>query len=113
MISKDINLAVQHLNDNGIIGFPTETVYGLAANAYNNKAIQKIYSLKRRPSRNPLIVHFKNIESIKKAILEIYHLSTDEQCQLGLNAKQFYDENLSLSRGTQQFIEIFKRVKDA
>lgn len=55
----------------------------------------------------------EDIESIKKAILEIYHLSTDEQCQLGLNAKQFYDENLSLSRGTQQFIEIFKRVKDA
>ena len=55
----------------------------------------------------------EDIESIKKAILEIYHLSTDEQRQLGLNAKQFYDENLSLSRGTQQFIEIFKRVKDA
>ena len=49
----------------GVVAVPTETVYGLAANAYNNKAIQKIYSLKRRPSRNPLIVHFKNIESIK------------------------------------------------
>ncbi|MCH7312336.1 glycosyltransferase family 4 protein [Acinetobacter sp. ANC 4805] len=55
----------------------------------------------------------EDTESIKKAILEIYHLSTDEQRQLGLNAKQFYDENLSLSRGTQQFIEIFKRVEDA
>ena len=49
----------------GVVAVPTETVYGLAANAYNNKAIQKIYSLKKRPSRNPLIVHFKNIESIK------------------------------------------------
>ena len=43
----------------GVVAVPTETVYGLAANAYNNKAIQKIYSLKKRPSRNPLIVHFK------------------------------------------------------
>ncbi len=54
------------VDNGGVVAVPTETVYGLAANAYNNKAIQKIYSLKRRPSRNPLIVHFKNIESIKK-----------------------------------------------
>jgi L-threonylcarbamoyladenylate synthase len=54
------------IDKGGVVAIPTETVYGLAANAYNNKAIQKIYSLKRRPSRNPLIVHFKNIESIKK-----------------------------------------------
>ena len=53
------------VDNGGVVAVPTETVYGLAANAYNNKAIQKIYSLKRRPSRNPLIVHFKNIESIK------------------------------------------------
>ncbi len=50
----------------GVVAVPTETVYGLAANAYNNKAIQKIYSLKKRPSHNPLIIHFKNIEDIKK-----------------------------------------------
>ncbi len=54
------------VDNGGVVAVPTETVYGLAANAYNNKAIQKIYGLKRRPSRNPLIVHFKNIESIKK-----------------------------------------------
>ncbi len=54
------------VDNGGVVAVPTETVYGLAANAYNNKAIQKIYSLKRRPSRNPLIIHFKNIESIKK-----------------------------------------------
>ena len=54
------------VDNGGVVAVPTETVYGLAANAYNNKAIQKIYSLKKRPSRNPLIVHFKNIESIKK-----------------------------------------------
>lgn len=53
------------VDNGGVVAVPTETVYGLAANAYNNKAIQKIYSLKKRPSRNPLIVHFKNIESIK------------------------------------------------
>ncbi|MBC9229536.1 glycosyltransferase family 4 protein [bacterium SPL81] len=54
----------------------------------------------------------EEVGSITSAILEIYHLSEEEQRQLGLNAKQFYQENLSLSSGTQKFIEIFKRVKD-
>jgi len=49
-----------------VVAVPTETVYGLAANAYNTKAVKKIFSLKKRPSNNPLIVHFKNIEQIKK-----------------------------------------------
>ena len=49
-----------------IVAIPTETVYGLAANAYNTKAVKKIFSLKKRPSNNPLIIHFKNIEQIKK-----------------------------------------------
>ena len=49
-----------------VVAVPTETVYGLAANAYNNKAVKKIFALKKRPSHNPLIIHFKNIEQIKK-----------------------------------------------
>ena len=48
---------------------PTETVYGLAANAYNSKAIRKIYALKKRPGNNPLIIHFKNFEDIKKEVV--------------------------------------------
>ncbi|NAR57748.1 glycosyltransferase family 4 protein [Acinetobacter haemolyticus] len=53
----------------------------------------------------------EDIESIKNAILEMYHLPIDEQRQLGLNAKDFYDEKLSLTSGVQQFIEVFERVK--
>jgi len=49
-----------------VVALPTETVYGLAANAYNTKAVKKIFSLKKRPINNPLIIHFKNIEQIKK-----------------------------------------------
>lgn len=41
----------------GLIGLPTETVYGLAANATNEEAVAKIYEAKGRPSDNPLIVH--------------------------------------------------------
>lgn len=57
------------LNKGDVVAVPTETVYGLAANAYNSKAIKKIYSLKKRPSNNPLIIHFKNIEDIKKEVV--------------------------------------------
>jgi L-threonylcarbamoyladenylate synthase len=49
-----------------VVAIPTETVYGLAANAYNTKAVKKIFSLKKRPNNNPLIIHFKNVEQIKK-----------------------------------------------
>jgi L-threonylcarbamoyladenylate synthase len=71
MISKDINLAVQHLNDNGIIGFPTETVYGLAGNAFEPEAIHQIFNVKKRPTFNPLIVHIKGIEDLEKVAVEI------------------------------------------
>lgn len=71
MISTDINLAVQHLNENGIIGFPTETVYGLAGNAFETEAIHKIFDVKKRPTFNPLIVHIKGIEDIEQVAQEI------------------------------------------
>ena len=48
------------------IGIPTETVYGLAGNAYSDLACQKIYKLKKRPKNNPLIVHYFNIHRLKK-----------------------------------------------
>ncbi len=48
-----------------VIAIPTETVYGLAGNAYKTIAIKKIYKLKKRPKNNPLIVHFSNIREIQ------------------------------------------------
>ena len=57
---------VKYLKKNNIVALPTETVYGLAGNAYSKKSIQKIYSLKKRPKINPLIIHYSNIESLKK-----------------------------------------------
>ncbi|MHA3114591.1 glycosyltransferase WbuB [Acinetobacter sp. ANC 4635] len=53
----------------------------------------------------------ENVESIKKAILDIYKLSPIEQQKLGLNARDFYQKKLSLKSGVQQFVEIFKKVK--
>ena len=70
-ISKDINLAINILKDDGIIGFPTETVYGLAGNIYSEKAINTIFETKQRPKFNPLIVHISNINDLDKIAIDI------------------------------------------
>ena len=68
---NSINLikAKQNLENNNVIGLPTETVYGLAANAYSDKSVEKIFKLKKRPAFNPLIIHFKNLKDLKKDVI--------------------------------------------
>ncbi len=53
----DIDTAVDVLRHGGVVGLPTETVYGLAANASNEAAVRRIFAIKRRPTDHPLIVH--------------------------------------------------------
>ena len=62
----NIKKAVKYLNNHECIGIPTETVYGLAANAYSDKGTKKIFKLKGRPPDNPLIVHYYNIKDLEK-----------------------------------------------
>lgn len=71
MITTDINKAKEILLENELIAIPTETVYGLAGNAYNETAIKKIFKLKKRPFYNPLIVHLKSASCISDVALEI------------------------------------------
>ena len=66
---SNIKKAKKYLNKNYCIGVPTETVYGLAANAYIDSAIKKIFNLKKRPKNNPLIVHYYDINSLKRDCL--------------------------------------------
>ena len=63
---SNIKKAIKYLNNNECIGIPTETVYGLAANAYSDKATRKIFNLKKRPKKNPLIVHYYDLRYLKK-----------------------------------------------
>ena len=62
----NIKKARKLLNKGECVAIPTETVYGLAANAYSDKACKKIYMLKKRPKNNPLIVHYINDQILKK-----------------------------------------------
>lgn len=57
------------LENNNVIGMPTETVYGLAGNAYSDKSVKKIFKLKKRPTFNPLIIHYKNLNSSKNDVI--------------------------------------------
>ena len=54
------------LKQGGLVAFPTETVYGLGADALDEEASAKIYAAKGRPSDNPLIVHIADIEALYK-----------------------------------------------
>ena len=64
--NSSIKKSIHFLKKNECIGIPTETVYGLAANAYSNKAVLNIFKLKKRPRNNPLIVHYNDIKTLKK-----------------------------------------------
>ena len=63
---SNIKKSKYFLNKEDCIAIPTETVYGLAANAYSNIATSKIFKLKKRPKTNPLIVHYASLNMLKK-----------------------------------------------
>lgn len=65
----NIELAAEYIKQGKLVAFPTETVYGLGANAFNPNAVAKIFELKERPSFDPLIVHIANIEQMAQLIL--------------------------------------------
>ena len=65
----NLKKAKKNLDSDNIIGIPTETVYGLAGNAYSDKSVKKIFKLKKRPVFNPLIIHFKNLNDLKNDVM--------------------------------------------
>jgi len=69
--NRQLHEAVEILQNEGIVAFPTETVYGLGASALSEKAINKIYIAKGRPLDNPLIVHIESMEMLETIVKEI------------------------------------------
>ena len=65
-IGNNIPYAIELLNSNKLVAIPTETVYGLAANAFNENAVLNIYKTKNRPQFNPLIIHSNRIERFEE-----------------------------------------------
>ena len=67
----DIKKAAKALKDGYLVAFPTETVYGLGADATNERAVGRIYSVKSRPSDHPLIVHLSSIHQLNNWAIDI------------------------------------------
>lgn len=89
MITTDLAIAKQALMADEIIAIPTETVYGLAGNAYSETAIKKIFALKQRPFYNPLIVHVKSAAFLSQ-------VATDIPAAAEKMAKAFWPGSLTL-----------------
>lgn len=66
MSITEIEKAIEMLRKNEVVAIPTETVYGLAANALSDDAVAKIYALKTRPQFNPLIIHVASLEAAQE-----------------------------------------------
>lgn len=64
-MTESVEEAAKFIKLGGVVAFPTETVYGLGANVFNEKAVAKIFKAKRRPADNPLIAHISDFNQIK------------------------------------------------
>jgi L-threonylcarbamoyladenylate synthase len=70
-IGQDIKEAAELLKNGKVVAIPTETVYGLAANALNDAAVKLIFTTKERPMTNPLIIHLPSLEAVQIYVTEL------------------------------------------
>lgn len=77
LVGKDIDYAKQALEKGGLVAIPTETVYGLAANALDAKAVTKIFVAKKRPYFDPLIVHVASAAEVSKYAAAVPTVATE------------------------------------
>ncbi len=85
----DLTEAIEALRRGGLVGFPTETVYGLGADALDPEAVRRIFDAKGRPADNPLIVHIADIDMISTVARSVSPLAADL-------AKRFWPGPLTL-----------------
>lgn len=88
-VSEPIRMAAQVLKNGGLVALPTETVYGLAANALDADAVAGIFEAKGRPQDNPLIVHIAELGELKPLV-------TDIPAKAGLLAEAFWPGPLTM-----------------
>ena len=74
---ENIKKAAAHLQQNELVAFATETVYGLGANALEVKACEKIFAAKKRPKYDPLIVHIAEMYQLSELVLEVPDVALD------------------------------------
>jgi L-threonylcarbamoyladenylate synthase len=70
-IVQNIDKAAKYIREGKLVAFPTETVYGLGANAFNPLAVAKIFEMKERPSFDPLIIHIADLHQLERLVLRV------------------------------------------
>ena len=68
IIKNDLKTAIQRLLEGNLVIVPTETVYGIGADATNTLAVMRIFHIKKRPFNNPIICHFENLEKVSEHV---------------------------------------------
>ena len=99
MKKNKLDIAKNLLSSGELVIFPTETVFGLGADATNDEAVKSIFKVKKRPQSNPIICHFKSIKQIEK-----YFILNKFEKKLGSTFKLF---SLNLNINSSIAFEIF------
>ena len=117
-LNSKTQLKVIHiLNNNGLIALPTETVYGLAGNAYSRKAVKKIFKIKNRPKINPLIVHYFSLKDASKDVffpkklLKLYRFFCPGPITFILKKKKYSNINKLTTAGLDSVAVRFPKHK--
>jgi L-threonylcarbamoyladenylate synthase len=92
---ESLQQAAQILRNGGLVAFPTETVYGLGADAFNAKALAKIFEVKNRPRFDPLIIHIAALDTLEK-VADLSLLSEEAKRKLFSLAEKFWPGPLSI-----------------
>jgi L-threonylcarbamoyladenylate synthase len=92
---ESLQQAAQILRNGGLVAFPTETVYGLGADAFNAEALAKIFEVKNRPRFDPLIIHIAALDTLEK-VVDMSLLSEETKRKLFSLAEKFWPGPLSL-----------------
>ena len=92
---ESLNKAAQIILNGGLVAFPTETVYGLGANAFNPNALAKVFEVKERPFFDPLIIHIASINTLEKAA-DLSKLNEEKRKKLFLLAENLWPGPLSI-----------------
>ena len=99
---KALSEAERLINDGEVVAIPTETVYGLAGNAYSEEAVKRIFEAKGRPQDNPLIVHISEFSEIYDLVKELDALFPAYPVNT-FNDEPPVGENLELDVETERF----------
>ncbi|MCL2441816.1 MAG: L-threonylcarbamoyladenylate synthase [Treponema sp.] len=92
---ESLKQGAEILKNGGLVAFPTETVYGLGADAFNSQALVKVFEVKGRPSFDPLIIHIAAIETLEKAA-NLSLLKEETRKKLYILAENFWPGPLSI-----------------